>query len=299
MNTLAKASLALLALPIGLYALAGRPVSHLLGLTRAGADVAVERGLDQVPTVVHDRKLDNDLALQSRQLTEHQLSLNLSRRELETLRTQVDDLQDRSERRQRLLAEAYPVLQAAMADGRDSVEFAGNGYTLAEFQADIDRLLTEQERDERQLDIRRAGLGKLTASITEGERALSDMRDSLLALEQEVELLRTRREQARLESQTLELVSAVQTGPRLDASGVAQEAAQLRTEVDTLEARNEARRTALPSGVTPTRLAEDWARLERLKSIHAATAAPEAAPLAPESSLESVDDPEEAVNGAR
>jgi hypothetical protein len=106
-------------------------------------DVSVERGLDQVPTAVHARKLDHDLQLLSRQLTEHQLALNLSRRELDALGKQVEDLQDRSERRQRLLGEAYPVLQAAIADGWDTDEFASNGYTLAVFQADIDRLLTE------------------------------------------------------------------------------------------------------------------------------------------------------------
>jgi len=279
MSMLFKAAATLLALPIGLYAVSHRSLGELFGLTRAGADVAVKGAMGQVPTEVHDQKLDNDVELQRRQITDHQVALNLSQRELETLASQVQDLDERAARRRRLLGEAYPVLQAAMADSHSSVQFAGAEHTLAAFQANLDQLLAEEEREARQLGIRRAGLAKLTTSIGDGQRALSDMRDSLLALEQEIDLLRTRREQARLEGDTLELVSTV-SGTGLPATGaIGAGAEQLRAEVGRLEAGNEARRAAVPASVTSNRVAADWERLERLKSIQSAAAAPTAEPV--------------------
>ena len=286
MRSLYKISLGLLVLPVGLFFVAGRPLSELLGLFRASAGVAVDGVVEQVPTEVKDRKLDNDMQLQRRQLTDHQVALNLSRRELDVLAEQVKQLEDKAARRQRLLQEAYPVLQQATAENRTTVEFAGAQHTLVEFQQNLDALLAEDTREKRQLDIRRAGLAKLTTSIGDGERALTDMKDALLALEQEVELLRTRREQAELEGRTLDLVSAVAAAPGQATTAVGAQAEQLRKDATRLEAGNEARRAGLPTATTSNPVARDWERLERLKSIHegranAVVAVPPAAPVAP------------------
>ncbi len=267
-----KSSLALVLVPVGLFLLAGRPVRELFGLVRASADAAVDGVVDGVPDAIVDRKLDSDVQLQRRQLTDHQVALNLSRREVDTLTEQVKELEERGARRKRLLSEAYPVLQQATVDGWTEVEFAGGKHTLAQFQGNLDQLLAEEEREQRQLEIRRAGLAKLTTSVTDGERALSDMRDALLALEQEIDLLRLRRDQAELEGRTLEVVSAV-GGPGLLAASteVGAQTEQLREQVGRLEATNEALRTVVPSvsAAAANRVARDWERIERLKALRA------------------------------
>ncbi len=285
MKLFAKISLSVAALVAVLFLLAGRPLGELLGLARAGADVTVDGMVDTVPTEVRDRALDHDLRRQQSRVTEHQIALNLSRREVETLEQQVAELEQRGARRQRLLAEAYPVLEQATEEGLATVSFAGAEHTLASFQADIDRLLTEEDRETRQLAIRREGLSKLTRSVADGERALGDMRDALVALEQEIELLRTRREQADLESRTLEMVAGVDAAPGLDASELGSQAEALRRDIERKEAANEARRAGLPVGAggSATALERDYERLERLRALREAQAGSDAPASAGES----------------
>ena len=110
--------------------------------------------------------------------------------------------------------------------------------------------------------------------MAQGESALSEMRDSLLALEEEIDLLRARREQARLEGQTLELVGAVSGASLPGSTAVGAEAARLRQEVDRLEAGNEAKRDSMPGSSKQNRVAADWERLERLKAFQGPKAAP-------------------------
>ena len=148
----------LLALPLCAFVIAGRPLSDLTGLFSAGADVAVDSAIDQIPTEIRDRKLDHDVQQQRQQLTDHQVALNLSRRELDTLAEQVRVLEERKGRRQRLLAEAYPLLQQATIEHRAEVQFAGNKHTLAEFQRNLDALLVDDERESRVFGIRAEGL---------------------------------------------------------------------------------------------------------------------------------------------
>jgi phage shock protein A len=279
------------AIPIGLYLVAGRSLGELFGYTRASAQVTVDKTLEQVPVEVRDQKLDNDVELQRRALTDHQVALNLSRRELDNLSAQIAELEGSLGRRERLLSEAYPVLQKAMADSLSEVQFAGNTRSLAEFQRDIDQLLGDQEREQKQLEIRRSGLTKLKASVTQGESALSEMRDSLLALQQEIDLLRARREQARLEGQTLDMVGAVSGASLPNSTAVGAEAARLRAEVDRLEAGNEAKRETIPGSAGPNRVAADWERLERLKAFQAQTAPGASGSSAPGASGGSTSDP--------
>jgi chromosome segregation ATPase len=274
MRTLTLLASLVVAAPVGLYLVAGRPLGELFGFTRAGAQVGVERAIEQVPVEIRDQKLDNDMEFQRRALTDHQVALNLAQRELQSLTGIIADLEGNLARRERLLAEAYPVLQKAMADGLTEVQFAGSARTLEEFQRDIDQLLGDQERESKQLGIRREGLTKLELCVVQGEEALSEMRDSLLALEQEIDLLRARREQARMEGQTLELIGAVSASAQPASGEVGAEAARLRQEVDRLEAGNEAKRENLPGIAKQNRVAADWERLERLKAFQGTKAAP-------------------------
>ncbi|MBK8100892.1 MAG: hypothetical protein IPK26_27715 [Planctomycetes bacterium] len=267
MKLFLKITATVVALLLGTFVIAGRPLRELTGLFAAGADVAVDSAIDQIPTEVRDRKLDHDVQQQRQQLTDHQVALNLSRRELDSLAEQVQQLEERKGRRQRLLAEAYPVLQQATVENRAEVEFAGSKHALADFQRNLDALLTEDERETRVLGIRKEGLQKLQASVTDGERALVDMRSALVALEQEIELLRTRREQAELEGKTLDMVSAVAAVPG-SSSPVGAETERLRQDVGKMEAGNEARRAAVPAAGSKNVVARDWERLERLKAIH-------------------------------
>ncbi len=267
MKPIAKTILIVVVLLASLFLVAGRPIGELFGLVRASADVTVDSLVDGAPTPVTDRMLDHDVRQQRSRVTEHQVALELSRRQIEGLGRQIAELEARGKRRRRLLAEAYPVLRQATDKGLEQVQFAGSKHTLSAFQSQLDALLAEEERESRQLTIRRAGLTKLTTSVHDGERALAEMRDALAGLEQEIDLLRTRRDQAQLEAKTLDLVSAVGSAPSPQASRLGTQAAQLRKTVDRLEAGNQARRSNLPSSASTNRLSADWQRLERLAAF--------------------------------
>ncbi|MBL8897472.1 MAG: hypothetical protein JNM84_07590 [Planctomycetes bacterium] len=274
MRLLWKLTAASFLVPPAFFVVSGRSLGELFDLARAAASTITDRSLEQVPTEVRDKKLDHDLELQRRRLTDQKVSLQLSRREIGELSTQVDELEERAARRKRLLGEALPVLEQATQQSLAVVSFAGSEHELAEFQRQIDVLLAEEEREQRQLEIRRAGLEKLTTSLAEGEAALQEMEGALIAWQQEVELLRTRREQAEFEGRTLEIVAATQAnglaGPT--AGEVGAEAEALRKEVGRMEAENQARREALPGAAAPQKLSRDWERLERLRAVQAAAA---------------------------
>lgn len=284
----ASIATALIAALVLLFVLAGRPLAELSGLARAGADVAMDEAVKRVPEEVRDRQLDHDLELRRRQAIDHQVQLQLSRRQIEALEAEVALLDERSERRRRLLAEAHPVLAEAASSGRARVQFAGAEHALEQFQTDLDALLAEDEREQRQLEIKRTGLERLRQSHRDGEGAMAEMQTALATAAQEIELLRARRSQAQLEAKTLDLVSQV-TYAAPAAVGTGAAAQRLRQEVSTLEASNEARRATLPAQPSSNTLARDWERLERLAAIResratqaADGAAQGAAPGAPE-----------------
>ncbi|MDA1166406.1 MAG: hypothetical protein O3B13_25200 [Planctomycetota bacterium] len=269
----------LVASVVGLFALAGRSTQEMAGFVRASADVTVDGATESLPPEVHDRKLDHELKQVRQEMIDRQVQMNLSQRQVAALETEVAGLEASTQRRERLLAEAYPVLKSATDGGIKLVSFASSEYPLAEFQKQIDDLLSMQDRETRQLDIKRTGLDRLRKSIDEGERALAEMRRELDNTEQEVAILRSRREQAETESQTLDLVTAATNDTESVAGLMSGSVERLRGNVDQLEARNSARRD-----VAPVRLREGsssvsrgFNRLESLKAIHDAVA-PEAAP---------------------
>lgn len=252
-----------------IFLLAGRRLGELGGYVRATAATGVEELEDNLPQEIHDRKLANDLDAARQDLIDRQVQLNLSRRQLTDLQSDVERLAASVARRKRLLAEAYPVLRQATDENLPTVIFASHEQPLAAFQADVDELMAQQERESRQLEIKRDGLTRLETSVREGETALAEMRRALESTEQEVAVLKSRRGQAEIEANTLDMIASVTEGADAKASSINQSLTRLRTDVDELEAQNEARRDLAPVGDRPmdNQVARNWSRLETLKAI--------------------------------
>ncbi|MSR59939.1 MAG: hypothetical protein EXS05_20260 [Planctomycetaceae bacterium] len=256
--------------PIGLYVAARRSMGELKGFMRAGADTTLDELTSQIPREVHDRKREQDLAQVRQEMLDRQVQLTQSKNQILQLKKDVIFLTDSLERRQRLLAEAYPVLERAVHESAANVAFANQELPLTEFQHEVDDLLARQEREEKQLTIKRQGLDRLQRSEREAEEALADMRRALDEAALEAEILVARRQQAELEGKTLEMTAAVSSGTRGTDEAVGRSLARLRDEVTGIEAQNEARRLNAPAGSATgnNRLARHWNRLETLKAIH-------------------------------
>jgi len=274
MKKIAITLTAVLGTGIGLFVLAGRSTTDMAGYVRASADTAVDGATESLPAEVHDRKLDHEVQQVRQEMIDRQVQMNLSERQIEELQAEVTRLEDSAARRQRLLAEAYPVLNEATRNGVQIVSFASEDYALAEFQQEVDDLLSMQEREERELEIKRSGLERLRKSVTDGEQALAEMRRQLDETEQEVAVLRSRREQAETESQTLDLVSEATADTESVTGLMSRGVERLRTQVDGLEARNAARRDIAPVRVRESggAVSRSFNRLESLKAIHDAVA---------------------------
>lgn len=254
---------------VGLFVLAGRGVREAVGVVRASADVTAENLAQSLPPEVQDRKLEHDLDRARQELIDRTAQLNLSKHQLDQLQSDVQKLEASVGRRKRLLAEAYPILQTATDQKLTQVKFANADLAIADFQRDLDELIAVQERETRQLDIKREGLARLEKNAREGELALADMRLALDKTEQEVSELKVRREQAGLESQTLDMVAAATSNTQTATASVGRTITGLRTEVEKAEARNEARRHLAPVGSRPlsNQVSRGWNRLESLKAI--------------------------------
>ncbi|MCY2994820.1 MAG: hypothetical protein NTY19_44210 [Planctomycetota bacterium] len=256
-----------------LFAVSTRSVSDLTGYCRATADTTVENLTEQIPDTIHDRKMDNELRVARQQLIDRQVDLNLSRGQVEQLHRDVAKLEACVARRQRLLAEAYPVMKKAVDGQKTTVRFANTDFSMADFQKEVDDLMAQQQRESRQLEIKRDGSAQLQKSLSEGERALAEMRTALEGLDQEVAVLKSRREQAQVEAATLDLISSATAGQQTAAANVVQSEVRLKQEVQKLEARNGARRTLASVDARPqNQLGRVWSRLEALKTYHDACA---------------------------
>ena len=255
---------------VGLFVVAGRGVGEFNRYVRATADTAADRVTESLPEEVHDKKLDHEMKQVRLDLIDRQTQMNLSRRQIQDLTAEVARLEGSTERRQRLLAEAYPVLKAAIDGGLTSVKFANENHSLAEFQKEMDDLLAMNDRETRQLEIKKTGLARLKKSAEDGESALAEIRHGLDATEQEVAVLRSRREQAEVETQALDLVNAATTNQDSVAASFNKSVDRLRETVDKTEARNEARRStgSMSERQSSHTITRSFNRLESLKAIH-------------------------------
>lgn len=260
----------------GLFAASSRSVWDFAGYFRAGADQTVDNLTQQLPTEVHDRKMQNQLQVARQELIDRQVALTLSRNQVEQLQQETAKLETSIAGREQLLAQAYPVLKRAIDRQEDKIRFASTDFTMPDFQKEIDALITQQDRETRQLEIKRAGLARIETSMREGEKALAEMRQALEGVEQEVAVLKTRREQAEVESSTLDLISSVTATQHSTTASIGGDVARMQQEVQTLEARNEARRSMTPAAEAGNgRLTRAWNRLDTLKSYHDRLAAAE------------------------
>ena len=148
---------------------------------------------------IQDKKLDNEVSSARLVMTDRQIQMILFSRQIEKLATEVCQLEGSVDRRKRLLADAYPVLKAAIEGQQKTVIFANQGYALADFQTEVDDLLAMQDRETRQVEIKTAGLTRLKKSAEDGQADLSEMKRALDTTEQEVAVLRCRRNQANFE----------------------------------------------------------------------------------------------------
>ena len=268
---------------VGVFAVAGRGTRELKGFVQASADRAADGVSESLPEDVHDRKIDQEMKQVRLDLIDRQVQMNLSSRKIEELTAEVTKLTGSTERRQRLLAEAYPILKAAIDSQQASLKWANQEFSLPAFQKEIDDLLAMQDREAHQLNIKREGLTRLKKSVDEGELALTEMRRGLDDTEQKVALLQTRREQAEVESQTLDLVNAATTNQDTVAASLNKSVDRLKENVGKTEARNEARRgtASVAERTGSNQVARSFNRLESLKAIHDSTAKSAAAEPGP------------------
>ena len=250
-----------------LFLVAGRNLGELAGYFRASAGETVSNLEDQIPDEVHDRKLANELTSVRKEVIERQVQLSQSKTQIAQLREDVSKLEKTIAARKRLLTEAFPILQAAEQDQSQQVRFANADYKLVDFQREIDDLMASQESETKQLAIKQSGLTRLEKSEKEAESALVDMRHALDGAEHEVAVLKNRREQAEVESKTLDMVTAVSDGVHTTTEGVGRSLDRLRDNVTRKEAVNEAKRGMAPvsSRASTNQLARQWNRLEALR----------------------------------
>ena len=124
-----------------LMGISGRRISELMGYAGATADKVVEQLEDSVPAVVRDQKLQNDIETARGEIIDRRVKLNLAASEVRRLQDEVGQLAAAVERRELILAEAYPALETASADRLTEVSFAGTKWQPLELGGEVHRLL--------------------------------------------------------------------------------------------------------------------------------------------------------------
>ncbi|MFN9156434.1 MAG: hypothetical protein ACK6D6_18620 [Planctomyces sp.] len=250
-------------------ALSSRPLADLFGYARATADTTVSELETSLPDAVRDQKVQNQLEDARGELIDRRVSLSLATGQIRDLQQEVSRLQAAIERRQTILADAWPAMEAAAGDRSKPVEFAGGSWQPDELGAEVDRLLSEQDRDEVQLKVRAEALARLEHSVQESQSAVTDMDTRLQQVQTDFELLKMRREQAQSESDLLDLLATAGGSGDSTTGRLANDLTELEQQVREREARNSARRESAPlSESRPSRLSQSYERLERLKKLH-------------------------------
>ena len=262
-----------LGIAVGLIALslvAGRKVDEIRGYALAVADTTVDEMSDQIPNAIHDRKLDQDLSQLRQEVIEHNIQLSRLNAQIEQLSAEVRQHEASLARRGQLLAAAYPLLELASREDLSQVQFAGKSFPISNFECEIDELLGMQERESEQLACKQAGLEKLEHSSDEAEMAVWQLNQALDRAEHEIATLKSRREQAEIESRTLELIAAISTDYGVSEQSFARSLERLRDDVRAMEAANNVTRTVLPVSQygVENELTRDWERLQALELIH-------------------------------
>lgn len=252
---------------LALFIVAGRPASELFGLLQASADQTVESVTDKIPDAIRDRQLNSQLHDARIALIDSQVELTMGERQVDELKKKADELSQQLDGRKRLLAEAFPILERAIEQKLDHVRFANAEHVTTEFEQYIDELMSQQEQQSEELENLEKSLKGLDANRVAGKDVLTERKFALERQENEVKVLMTKRDQARAEAGTLDLIVAATSAQDSQASSVANAVEKLKTDVDKLEARNQARRSLTPSvgSAGLKQLTRDFSRLDQLR----------------------------------
>ena len=250
-----------------LFSMAGRSTAEIVNYFKAGAASTVKSIEAGIATGIHDEKTEAELSAAEDQLIDRRVQLNLSQNQLKKLGHEIADLESGISDRSHVLGSAYPLLQSAMQQQATEVKFVSTHFTLEEFQQEIDQLLSVQQRDEETLQVKRAGYQRLQQSVADGETALLEMKNEVLKVGQEFAVLKSRREQARMESDTLDLLAGVTAGHDPATANLGGGIGWLVRQVEKLEARNAARRDgpSIAQREATGKLTRSFNRLETLK----------------------------------
>jgi uncharacterized protein (DUF3084 family) len=252
-----------------LVAVSSRPLRDLFGYARATADTTVAELETSLPDAVRDQKMRNQLEDARGELIDRRVSLSLATGQIQDLTDEIARLKSAIARRETILADAWPAMESAAADRAQPVVFAGTSWQPADLSAEVDRLLSEQDRDEVQLQVRSEALERLQASVSESQAAVSEMESRLQKAGSDFDLLKLRREQAESESDLLNLLAAAGSEGSTSTAQLAKDLTDMEQQVREQEARNAARRDSVPhSEARPSRLTQSYERLERLKKLH-------------------------------
>lgn len=252
-----------------LVSVSSRPLGDLFGYARAAVDTTVAELETNLPEAVRDQKVRNQLDDARGELIDRRVSLSLASGQIQDLADEIARLKSAIARRETILADAWPAMEAAVADRAQPVVFAGTTWQPGDLSTEVDRLLSEQDRDEIQLQVRSEALERLQASVSESQSAVSEMETRLQKAESEFDVLKLRREQAESESDLLSLLAAAGNEENTSTAQLAKDLTDMEQQVREQEARNNARRdTVPPSESRPSRLTKSYERLERLKKLH-------------------------------
>jgi len=158
-----------LLLLIAVFFVADRSISELYGYFQAGASTTVNSIEDDlIPDTIHDEKTELEINSAREQLVDRQVQLNLSLNQLKTLEYEIQELEKVTRERANVLASAYPVLQQGVTCEQNEIAFLTSRFSLAEFQHEVDELLSMQERDDNTLAIKRDCYKRLKDSVASG-----------------------------------------------------------------------------------------------------------------------------------
>lgn len=250
-----------------LHVTAGRSVGEFLGLVQSTAGVTLESFENAIPDAIHDEAIRVQLAKANRELIDAETALRLSESKVADMRAEAQRLQATLARRERILADAHPVLHEAVSSNRQTVKFAHKKYAIADFEAFLDELMGEQEQQTNELASLETALQSMSDSQAACRSALDERRSALAQLQREAETLIRMRDLAKFEQQTNALVQTVHATPGTTSSVAGKLIEKLNEEVRLIQAQNEACRAATTgtSSAGASRLVRDYTRLEELE----------------------------------
>lgn len=252
---------------VGIFLAAGRSISELVAYLQAGATTTVNSLEEKIPDAVTDAKTVAELATARRQLVDRRVQMNLSQNQVKKLEQEFATLEKSVSARTQVLASAYPALERALQDDASQVVFVSQTFALPDFQREIDDLLALQEQDETTLEIKLASLERLQTSIAEGEATLAELQRQITQVEEQYSVMKTRRQQAHLESEALDFVDQASSEQGSVTAQLAQSVQKMVDKVQQIEARNDARRevSSVERRSQTNRIAKPHQRLEALK----------------------------------